>query len=113
MVDTVLPAELESLTVRIATALQREAMMYTAVGVIPPIALAGLKFTCVTDPANQLPGYQGIWRNARNERCGSLNLNSDGSFYAEYDLFCPHPVDAESFVEMVSAWATEIYCDVK
>jgi hypothetical protein len=39
----------------------------------------------------------------------ALNLEaarytSDGSFYAEYDLFCPHPTDARWFVEMVTSW---------
>jgi hypothetical protein len=45
-----------------------------------------------------------VWRNARNERCGTLTINSDNSFYAEYDLFCPHPRDSRWFVEMVTAW---------
>jgi len=54
-----------------------------------------------------------VWRNARNERCGALTINSDGSFYAEYDLFCPHPRDTHWFVEMVTAWGVMSRCVAK
>ncbi len=99
-----LPAELEALAERIVSAMQEEAASFTATGATPKIELAAAQFTCIIDPSNQLPGYEGVWRNARNERCGTLAINSDGSFYAEYDLFCPHPRDARWFVEMVTAW---------
>ncbi|TAJ82227.1 MAG: hypothetical protein EPO42_01535 [Gallionellaceae bacterium] len=99
-----LPAELEVLGERIAAALQQEAERFAAAGAAPKIELATAKFTLVTDPSNQRPGYEGIWRNARNDRCGTLTFNSDGSFFAEYDLFCPHPHDTRWFVEMVTAW---------
>lgn len=92
---------------RIAAALQKEAQNFTATGATPKIGLAALQFTRVIDPGNQLPGYEGVWRNARNDRCGILTINSDNSFYAEYDLFCPHPRDARWFVEMVTAWGNE------
>ncbi len=84
--------------------MQQEAANHTATGAAPKIELAALQFTRVIDPGNQLPGYEGVWRNARNERCGMLTINSDGSFFAEYDLFCPHPRDVRWFVEMVTAW---------
>ncbi len=99
-----LPAELEALAERIVSAMQEEAVNFTATGAAPEIELAAVQFTRVIDPGNQLPGYEGVWRNAHNERCGTLTINSDGSFYAEYDLFCPHPRDARWFVEMVTAW---------
>lgn len=102
-----LPAELETLAERIVTALQKTAHNYTAPGATPKIEFASLKFTRVIDPGNQLPGYEGVWRNARNERCGTLTINSDHSFYAEYDLFCPHPRDPRWFVEMVTAWGRD------
>lgn len=110
-----LPAELEAMAGRAVFALQQEAERYVAVGAAPKIELAALQFTRVIDPGNQLPGYEGVWRNARNDRCGTLTINSDGSFYAEYDLFCPHPRDARWFVEMVTAWgnATLIRCEAK
>ena len=89
---------------RIVSALQKEAGHYTAAGATPKIELASVQFIRVTDPSNQKPGFDGLWRNARYERCGCLTINSDGSFYAEYDLFCPHPRDTRWFVEMVTAW---------
>ena len=98
------PAELKELAERIVQALQREAERYTAIDAAPKIELAAAQFARVTDPATQQSGHEGIWRNARNERCGTLIFNGDGSFYAEYDLFCPHPHDARWFVEMVTAW---------
>jgi hypothetical protein len=102
-----LPAELEALAMRIVAALQKEAQNFTATGATPKIELAALQVTRVTDPGNQLPGYEGVWRNARNDRCGTLTINSDNSFFAEYDLFCPHPRDPRWFVEMVTAWGNE------
>jgi hypothetical protein len=97
-----LPAEVNELAGRIVLALQAEAERYVAAA--PKIELAAIQFTRVTDPASQQPGYEGVWRNARNDRCGTLTFNSDGSFFAEYDLFCPHPRDSRWFVEMVTAW---------
>lgn len=102
-----LPAELEALAERIVSALQKEAVNLTATGATPKIELAALQFTRVIDPGNQLPGYEGVWRNAHNDRCGTLVINSDNSFFAEYDLFCPHPRDTRWFVEMVTAWGNE------
>lgn len=102
-----LPADLEALAERVVFALQQEAVNFTATGATPKIVLAAVQFTRVIDPGNQLPGYEGVWRNACNERCGALIINSDGSFYAEYDLFCPHPRDTRWFVEMVTAWGRD------
>lgn len=99
-----LPAALEAVAKRIVAALQMEAERFTATGAAPRIELAAVQFTQVVDPANQLPGYEGIWRNARKDRCGAITFNSDGSFFAEYDIFCPHPRDGRWFVEMVTAW---------
>ncbi len=103
----VLPEELEALAERIAQAMQREADNFSAPGAAPRINACAAQFTRVTDPANQLAGYEGIWRNARGERCGTLTINGDGSFFAEYDLFCPHPRDPRWFVEMVTAWGRD------
>ncbi|MFA6014414.1 MAG: hypothetical protein WC742_05055 [Gallionellaceae bacterium] len=110
-----LPVELEAMVERAVLALQQEAERYTAPGATPKIELAALQFTRVTDPGNQLPGYEGVWRNVRNGRCGTLIINSDGSFFAEYDLFCRHPRDVRWFVEMVTAWgnAASIRCEAK
>jgi hypothetical protein len=102
-----LPRELQLLAGRIVHALQQEAERFSATGTAPKIELAPVQFVRVADPASQQPGFEGIWRNARNERCGCLTINSDGSFYAEYDLFYPHPRDPRWFVEMVTAWGNE------
>ena len=107
LASRVLPVELEALAERIVCALQKEAANFTATGATPKIELEAVQFTRVIDPGNQMPGYQGVWRNARNERCGTLTINSDNSFFAEYDLFCAHPRDARWFVEMVTAWGNE------
>jgi hypothetical protein len=99
-----LPAELKTLAGRVVSALQMEAERFAATGTAPRIELAAAQFTRITDPSNQQQGFEGVWRNACNERCGSLSINSDGSFYAEYDLFYPDPRDAHWIVEMVTAW---------
>jgi hypothetical protein len=103
----VLPPELQALAERVVAALQQEAANFTSAGATPRIVLEEAKFTRVVDPGNHLPGYEGVWRNARNDRCGTLTINSDNSFFAEYDLFCPHPHDTRWFVEMVTAWGNE------
>lgn len=110
-----LPAALNAQAARIVQAMQQEAEHYSAVGAAPRITLEHLQFTRVTDPANQLPGYEGVWRNARGDRCGTLTFNSDGSFFAEFDIFQPHPRDARWFVEMVTAWGRgdELHQDVQ
>ena len=110
-----LPAELEVIALRVVGALRQEAERFTAVGATPRIDLSAIQFTRVIDPGNQLPGYEGVWRNARNDRCGALTFNSDNSFFAEYDLFCPHPRDTRWFVEMVTAWGRDqdVRCEVK
>lgn len=99
-----LPAELAILTERIIDAMTDEAARFADAEKMPRIAETVLNVTRVIDPGNQQAGYEGIWRNAHQARCGSLTFNSDGSFYAEYDLFFPHPTDARWFIEMVTAW---------
>ena len=113
--STALPAELEVIAQRVVGALQHEAERFTNVGATPRIELSAVQFVRVIDPGNQLPGYEGVWRNSRNDRCGALTFNSDNSFFAEYDLFCPHPRDTRWFVEMVTAWGrdADVRCEVK
>jgi hypothetical protein len=102
-----LPVELEEVAQRIVIALRIEAEKYTAVGATPKIEMSALQFIRVIDPGNQLPGFEGVWRNSRNARCGAMTFNSDNSFFAEYDLFCPHPRDTRWFVESVTAWGRD------
>ncbi|MGZ5059427.1 MAG: hypothetical protein ACXWE3_13165 [Methylobacter sp.] len=40
----------------------------------------------------------------KKQRIGRLQFNSDGTFYAEYDVVKPHPTKASRFVEGVTAW---------
>jgi hypothetical protein len=73
----------------------------------PAIQLQDAVFVEVTDPANSLPGYEGTWRNPQGVRCGLLKLNSDGSYYAEYDVLVPHREKPAWFVEAVTAWGRD------
>ncbi len=100
-----LPKSLESLADEVVHALQQQAARYACV--VPVIKLHNAMFSELTDPVNGQPSYEGVWRNPRNERCGSMTINSDGSCYAEYDVFCPHPQDTRWFVDMVTAWGRE------
>lgn len=104
LAERVLPPELEARAERIVRALREVAERYSATGAAPRIALEDLRFTRVTDPSNRQSGYEGVWRDARDRRCGVMVFNSDSSFHAEFDLFCPHPRDTRWFVETVAAW---------
>ncbi len=102
-----LPSHLGTHAERIVVAMTDEVRRLDGINHPASISLSDAIFAKVIDPENQLPGYQGVWRNSRNERCGTLTFNSDGSFYAEYDLFFPHPVDKRWFIEMVTAWGRD------
>lgn len=104
MVAKALPAELLPQAERIVAALGDAACRILDASSLDSLSLSNVSFSRVIDPGNQMPGFEGIWRNGRNARCGSIIFNSDGSFYAEYDLFVPHPDDARWFIEMVTAW---------
>jgi hypothetical protein len=99
-----LPIDLLPAARRLVDVLRGEATRYVSVDKLPDIRLDGLRFESVTDPANGCPGYEGVWRNALNERVGRLIFNSDGSFYAEYDLCVQHPYKRGWFIEAVTAW---------
>jgi hypothetical protein len=68
-------------------------------------------FVLIKDPYTGNSNLTGYWYNKRNkpriERIGQLQFNSDGSFYAEYDVVKPHPHKAEWFVEAVTAWGKD------
>lgn len=99
-----LPPELVPLVQRAVEILRGEATKYVTVDKLPDIRLDSAVFAEVTDPANGQPGYEGVWRNALNERVGQLIVNSDGSFFAEYDLCVRHPRKPDWFIEAVTAW---------
>lgn len=101
---SLLPPEIEQTAHRLVDLLRGEVAKYLAVGRQPTIRLEDAQISQVTDPANGRPGYECIWRNTLNERVGSLIFNSDGSFFAEYDVICRHPGKPQWFVEAVTLW---------
>lgn len=106
MANTSLPDELVELGVKLCLVLAEEARRYTA-DQAPNIRLEEAVFTRVTDPANGLPGYEGVWRDARAQKRGSLIINSDGSYFAEFDLLVVHPSKPRWFVEAVTVWGSD------
>lgn len=101
-----LPANWLKTADQLCRALAQEAARY-GTDPLPPIQLADAVFVEVTDPANSLPSYEGTWRNRHGIRCGSLTLNSDGSYYAEYDVLALHPDKPNWFVEAVTVWGRD------
>jgi hypothetical protein len=99
-----LPPEIEAGARRLVDCLRGEATRYVAADRLPDIRLESLRVEQVIDPANGRPGYEGVWRNRLNERVGRLIVNSDGSFFAEYDLCVRHPNRPSWFIEAVTAW---------
>lgn len=68
-------------------------------------------FVLVKDPYTSDNNLTGYWYNKRNkpriERIGRLQFNSDGSFYAEYDVIKQHPQDETQFIEAVTVWGKD------
>lgn len=68
-------------------------------------------FVLVKDPYTGDNNLTGYWYNKRNkpriERIGRLQFNSDGSFYAEYDVIKQHPQDEMQFIEAVTVWGKD------
>ncbi|MDD2723302.1 MAG: hypothetical protein PHH59_04660 [Methylovulum sp.] len=63
------------------------------------------RFELVKDPYTGVLNMSCYWFDTdKNQRLGRLQFNSDGSFYAEYDIVKPHPGKAKWFVEGVTAW---------
>lgn len=61
-------------------------------------------FSLTTDPFTTDDNLTGIWYDHNKQRVGQIQFNSDGSFYAEYDIVQPHPTKKQWFVEGMSAW---------
>lgn len=68
-------------------------------------------FVLTKDPYTGDTNLTAYWYNERNkqriERIGRLQFNSDGSFYAEFDVVRVHPQKPNWFVEAVTAWGKE------
>ncbi len=102
-----IPAHIETAARHLVEMLRGEAIKYVSAELLPDIRLEAVGFAAVTDPANGLPGYEGVWRNRLNERVGRIIFNSDGSYYAEYDLCVRHPGRPRWFIEAVTAWGRD------
>ena len=62
-------------------------------------------FTLIKDPYSGEQNLTCYWYDkSTNQRIGRLQFNSDGSFYAEYDVVKTHPGKSKWFVEGVTAW---------
>ncbi len=62
-------------------------------------------FILVKDPYTGEHNLSCYWYDeAKRQRIGRLQFNSDGTFYAEYDVAKAHPGKAKWFVESVTAW---------
>lgn len=63
------------------------------------------RFELIKDPFTGELNLSCHWFDAaKSQRLGRLQFNSDGSFYAEYDIIKPHPSKRQWFVEGVTAW---------
>lgn len=62
-------------------------------------------FVLIKDPYTGEHNLTGYWYDKSNkQRIGRLQFNSDGTFYAEYDVVKTHPARSNLFVEGVTAW---------
>jgi len=62
-------------------------------------------FALIKDPYTGQQNLACYWYDgAKSQRIGRLQFNSDGTFYAEYDVVKPHPGKSQWFVEGVTAW---------
>ena len=62
-------------------------------------------FVLIKDPYTGEYNLTCYWYDAFDkQRIGRLQFNSDGTFYAEYDVVKNHPAKPKWFVEGVTAW---------
>jgi hypothetical protein len=61
-------------------------------------------FLLIKDPYTGEQNLTCYWYDDIKQRIGRLQFNSDGGFYAEFDVVKPHPSKAKWFVEGVTAW---------
>jgi len=65
------------------------------------------EFKLVKDPYTADQNLAGLWYDKHKQRIGTIQFNSDGSFYAEYDIIRLHPSKKNWFVEAMSAWGSQ------
>lgn len=56
------------------------------------------------DPYDGSYSLIGTWRDDSGNKEGEILFNSDGSFFAEYDVITEHPAEPQWFIEAVTAW---------
>lgn len=62
-------------------------------------------FVLIKDPYTGQQNLTGYWyAESKKQPVGRLQFNSDGTFYAEYDVIRTHPGKINWFVEGVTAW---------
>lgn len=65
------------------------------------------EFSLAKDPYTADQNLTGYWYDRNQQRIGTIQFLSDGSFYAEYDIVKPHPTKKQWFVEAINAWGRE------
>ncbi len=65
------------------------------------------EFQLVKDPFSGKENLLAYWYDAKRQRIGQLQFQSDDSCYAEYDVVREHPVRKKIFVEAVTAWGRQ------
>lgn len=73
-------------------------------------------YALIKDPYTGQQNLACYWYDgSKSQRIGRLQFNSDGTFYAEYDVVKPHPRKSQWFVEGVTAWgkAEQIKAEAK
>lgn len=62
-------------------------------------------FALIKDPYTGQQNLACYWyEEAKSQRIGRLQFNSDGTFYADFDVVKAHPGKVNWFVEGVAAW---------
>lgn len=92
---------------RILHAWQQELNRSGMSGQLPLPLWKAAHFDMHRDPASGESVLKGCWRTTRGELRGSVVVHADGSFFAEYDVLCPHPHRPGWFVEAVTAWGRD------
>ncbi|MGF1547370.1 MAG: hypothetical protein ACFCUG_08590 [Thiotrichales bacterium] len=102
-----LPEELVDAAELLLSAIRDEAARSAPQAPALDLNLYHATFSISVDPSNGRSGFEGVWHDALGYRKGQLLFNTDGSYYAEFDVCVPHPSDPRWFVEAVTAWGRD------
>lgn len=89
---------LERICIRLAQEVDRHGLP------APDIDPARAAYSLRNDPYTGEAALIGTWPTDGAGRKGSLIINADGSFFAEYDVLVNDPADARLFIEATTAW---------